>query len=132
MITNKTLSFLIKKLIWYLPIALLCMILFFNNSVVLSQGFVLGTVISIFKILIVGLFVCKTKIKEEKRRFINTFSVATKFLGLLIVLYIVFYLTLKNGLDFFLAFAAGTLLINVVIFINSVTEALSLTSNNFE
>jgi hypothetical protein len=122
-----------RSLIFFIILAILDIVLFKNRWYVLV-GLVVGGVFSISKFGSYTLVFSRIIASESRNSQHNhpvRKSLIVFFINQLVLLPLL-YFALKFNQWFFIGVVAGILLVPLVLFINSITETLKITHNNFE
>lgn len=134
MLNTKLERFIAKRsLIFFVILAILDIVLFKNRWYVLI-GLLIGGIFSISKFSSYSLVFSRI-IASESRNSHNSHAVRNSlivfFINQIILLPLLF-VAMKFNQWFFIGIVAGILLAPLVLFVNSITEPLKITHNNFE
>lgn len=125
--------FLVKRVLICLILLSIIVIMAFDKKITVLIGLILGTTISVLKLGSNAWIINKIADVDKncgKKKFSDKFSsviYALTQIAVLLMLYIAYRINQWG----FAGFAAGLLTVPVVIMINSITEALGITRNNF-
>lgn len=126
---EKTEVFLVKRSIIITLVLLGLSIIFFEVNKEVIFGLLTGYLISLLRLRILSDTVTtlvKKAANHVKKR------MPAKYIAVQMLTIIVLILAIKRSIPFFMACFAGVLIIQLTILVNSISELLGITRNNFE
>jgi fatty-acid desaturase len=135
LLKNKLVVFTLKRALFLYPVALIICIIFATNKLSAFIGLTVGAVLSVLRLYlsteVMGRLNASTEREGSYRKHSTVKLVILQLINQFLILPLLFfaYLISKN---FFAGFIAGVFIVPLVFMINSITEALGLTNNNFE
>lgn len=122
-------GFLKIRLITVYMILIIISVIFFNDRWNIVIGLTCGVIFGILKYIEMSRFIANIVLRKLKELYLEVFL---KFLLLQIISALLLIVAIKISLRIFLGAVAGMLLIPMIITINSLTEALGISHNNFQ
>jgi len=110
-------------------ILIIISVIFFNDRWNIVIGLTCGVIFGILKYIEMSRFIANIVLRKLKELYLEVFL---KFLLLQIISALLLIVAIKISLRIFLGAVAGMLLIPMIITINSLTEALGISHNNFQ
>lgn len=126
---NKTEYFLVKKSIIIILILICISIIIFGRNFEVIVGVVLGYLISLLRLRTLS-GILKKMVGNAVKQVKKYSPVSYIFVQLFTILILI--LAVMKSAPFFLAVFTGILVVPLTILINSLTELLGITRNNFE
>lgn len=118
-----------RIIIVYIVLIMISLVLFDNRWNIVI-GLTCGSVFGILKYIGASRFISNILLQREEN--VSLARIFVKFLSLQAVTVLLMTVSLSISLWSFLGVVAGILLIPLIILINSLTEALGLSHNNFQ
>lgn len=104
-------------------------LIFFSDRWYIVMGLTCGSIFGIMKYKATAKFISNILLQGEKTQYLKVF---TKFLSLQAVTVLLMAVSIRINMWSFYGTAAGLLLIPAIITVNSLTEALGISHNNFQ
>jgi hypothetical protein len=125
--------FIVKRVLICLILLSIIVIIVFDTKIPVLIGLLLGTTISVFKLGSNAWIISRIAGVEQdggRKKFSSNFSSVIYALTQIVSL-LLLYMAYRINQWGFAGFAAGLLTVPFVLMINSITEALGITRNNF-
>lgn len=104
-------------------------LIFFDNRWNMVIGLTCGALVGILKYIALSKYISNILFKEQGKQYLRIF---VNFLSLQAITILLMVFSIKISLWSFFGIVAGLLLIPAIITINSFTEALGMSHNNFQ
>lgn len=118
-----------RIIIVYIVLLIISLILFDNRWNIVI-GLTCGVVFGILKYIGASRFISNILVQREEKLFLA--RILVKFLSLQVVNVLFMAVSISINLWVFLGVVAGILLIPLIILVNSLTEVLGISHNNFQ
>jgi len=104
-------------------------LIFFNDRWYLVMGLTCGSIFGVMKYIAAARFISNILLQNEKTHYLRVF---TKYLSLQAVTILLMAVSIRINMWSFYGITAGLLLLPAIITVNSLTEALGISHNNFQ
>lgn len=122
-------KFIFKNVFIYFIILSIVTLVLLRDSFMIITALGTGTIIAILKTFLMGKVFDNILISENEN--FKPWKISKKLIISWSVIAIVFLFIMKLGTKYFISMAIGVLLPNFFVFINSLTESIGITKNNF-
>lgn len=117
----------LKKVFWTYIIISLIILVFAADTLLSILAFSLGVVLGCIKLLVLDKL--SRNIVDLHKKRLSLLNIP--YFLVVFFIYAILAFSVVNGVHFFIFVASGFILINIVIFFNSILELLGLTKNNY-
>lgn len=122
--------FIKTRIIIVYIVSIIISLILFDNRWNIVIGLTCGSVFGILKYIVASRFISNILLQREEN--LSLARILVKFLSLQVVTVLLMAVSISISLWSFLGVVAGILLIPLIILINSLTEALGISHNNFQ
>lgn len=122
--------FIKTRIIIVYIVSIIISLILFDNRWNIVIGLTCGSVFGILKYIVASRFISNILLQREEN--LSLARILVKFLSLQVVTVLLMAVSIRISLWSFLGVVAGILLIPLIILINSLTEALGISHNNFQ
>lgn len=129
MAKNALIKFLIKRVIIFFAALQIINLIFLEHKLFVAIGLICGTIFGILKFIYTSKFISKLIGVEES---FTSIRVLIKFVLAQMTTIVLIAIAIKFNMWFFAGTLTGILLIPAVIMVNSITEALQISHNEFQ